>query len=156
MDTLRVLTSLWGGLYIIVDIALAVVPLFIIRGLNMKKSLKMSLGVILAMGGIACLASILRIPARLDIDAGGTDRGYVFGSIVLWSVVETGLSIIACCLPMLRKLLTSFDREEIPGRPGYYHPDSPGHSTESPGNNIQRPPHDPCLLPSQEKGHNTV
>lgn len=156
VDTLRVLTSLWGGLYIIIDIALAVVPLFIIRGLNMKKSLKMSLGVILAMGGIACLASILRIPARLDIDGGGTDRGYVFGSSVLWGVVETGLSIIACCLPMLRKLLTSFDKEDIIGRPGYYNPDSPGQSRESPGNKIQRLPHDSCILPRQEKRLNAV
>lgn len=155
VDTVRILTSLSGGLYIIVDIALAVVPLFIIRGLKMKKSLKLSLGVILAMGGVACLASILRIPARLDIN-GGTDRGYVLGSIVLWSVVETGLSIIACCLPMLRKLLTSFDEKDITGRPGYYHSDSPGQSRESPGNKIQRLPHDSCILPRQEKRLNTV
>lgn len=156
VDTVRVLTSLWGGLCIIVDIALAVVPLFIICGLNMKKSLKLSLGVILTMGGIACLASILCIPARLDIDGGGSDKGYVFGSIVLCGVVETCLSIIACCLPMLRKLLTSFDEEDITGRPGYYHPDSPGQSRESPGNNIQHLPHDSCLLPEQEKRLNTV
>lgn len=161
-QTLLVLLFLWVGLYVIVDITLAVVPWFIIRGLNMKKSLKLSLGVILGMGGIAALASVLRIPSKLDTvgDDGFSDGVYKSGSMILWSEVETGLSIIACCLPMLRKLLTSFDNDrasDTPGRPVYYRPDSPGHSREAPSNHTQPVPRDLCPnFPDQEKRLNTL
>lgn len=150
-DTRAVLYFVQTGIYILIDIALAVIPLFMIRGLNMQKSLKLSLGVILAMGGIACLASILRIPARLD-NKDGADTGYKFGSVILWSVVETGLSIIACCLPMMRKLVRSFDTDDasvVPGRAVYYQPGSSGHSGRTPCNNNQQLPHQ-----SSQKGPN--
>ncbi|KAI7776974.1 p-type atpase [Diaporthe eres] len=157
-DTGVVLYLAQAGIYILVDIALAAIPLFMIRGLNMQKSLKLSLGVILAMGGIACLASILRIPARLD-NKDGAEGGYKFGSVILWSVVETGLSIIACCLPMMRKLLRSFDTDDasvVPGRAAYYQPGSSGHSGRTPSNNNGRLPHQSSLSSDQEKGPNTV
>lgn len=151
-ETLFVLFFLWVSLYIVIDIMLAVVPLVIIRGLNMKKSLKLSLGVVLAMGGVTCLASILRIPAKLDNAVGSVDRGYRLGSIVLWSVVETGLGIIACCLPMIRKLLKSFDTDQAsvtPGIPAYNQPGSSGHSRQvSHGNRHSLPP-DSQLSPDQ-------
>lgn len=142
--TLFVLLFLWVGLYLLIDIMLAVVPVIIIRGLNMKKSLKLSLGVILAMGGVVGLACVLGIPARLDNAGNSTDRDYKLGSIVLWSVMETGLSIIACCLPMIRKLLKSFDTDQssiILGRPKCNQPGSSGHSRQiSHGNRHSLPP----------------
>lgn len=153
-----VLYCLWVGICILVDIALAAVPFFMIRGLNMQKSLKLSLGMILAMGGIACLTSIIRIPSWLDTN-GGTDGGYKYGSVILWSVIETGLSIIACCLPMLRKLLRSFDTDDTSatrGRPAYYQPGSSGHSGQTPSNNDRRLPHQSSLSSDQEKGPNTA
>ncbi|KAG6356405.1 hypothetical protein INS49_015793 [Diaporthe citri] len=159
--TILVIYFLWVAVYILVDIALAAVPLFMIRGLNMQKSLKLSLGVILAMGGIACLASIIRIPSRLE-NTGGSDEGYRFGSVILWSVVETGLSIIACCLPMMRKLLRSFDTDGASvaqGRPAYYQPGSSGHSGHSgqtPSNNNRHLLHQSSLSSDQEKGPNAV
>lgn len=149
---------LWVGTYILVDIALSVVPLFIIRGLNMKKSLKLSLGVILAMGSVACLASILRIPGRLDFESHG-DAMYKLGSIVLWGEVETGLSIVACCLPMMCKLLRSFDADHAaatPGRPAYYQPGSSDHSGQAPSNDIQRLPNALQHLPSHGARHFTM
>lgn len=159
-DIILILYFVWVGLCILVDIALAAIPLIMIRGLNMEKSLKLSLGVILAMGGIACIASIIRIPARLE-NTGGVEQGYKYGSVILWSVVETGLSIIACCLPMMRKLLRSFDTNDAsaaPGRPVYYQPGpgSSGHSGQTPSNNDRRLLHQSSLSSDQEKGPNTV
>ena len=157
-DSMVVVYFLWVGVYILVDIALAVVPLFIIRGLNMKKSLKLSLGVILALGGVACLASILRIPGRLDYESDG-DKLYKLGSSVLWGEVETGLGIIACCLPMLRKLVRSFDTDHAsaaPGRPAYYQPGSSGHSGQTPSNDVQHLPYDMHHIPSLGARHSTI
>lgn len=161
-ETLLALCFFWAGLYIIVDITLAVVPWFIIRDLNMKKSLKLSIVVILGMGGIACLASILRIPSKLDTAGDNAILNFLYklGSIIIWSEVETGLSIIASCLPMLRKLLMSFDNDppsDTPGRLVYYRPGSPGHSRESLDNNTERLPHGPCPnFADQEKGLNNL
>jgi hypothetical protein len=127
--TISILYWVVVGVYILVDIALAVTPVLIIRGLNMKRSLKLSTGAILAMGGIACLAAILRIPAQLEEPANtrASDRLYKIGSFVLWGEVETGLAIIACCLPMMRKLLRSFDGDPVVDtscRPAHYQPGS--------------------------------
>lgn len=158
--TISILNWFGVGVYILIDIALAVVPVFIIRGLNMKKSLKLSTGVILAMGGIACLAAILRIPAQLEaVGDDGANQLYKLGSFILWSEVETGLGIIACCLPMLRKLLRSFDNNRAsvtPGKPVYYKDVHSGHSGQTPINNIHRLPYDSYLVPDQEKGLRTL
>lgn len=158
--TISILNWFGVGVYILVDIALAVVPIFIIRGLNMKKSLRLSTGAILAMGGVACLAAILRIPSQLEAVGGnGANQLYKIGSFILWSEVETGLGIIACCLPMLRKLLRSFDKDRAsvtPGKPVYYKAGSSGNSGQTPINNIHRLPYDSYLVPDQEKGFNTL
>ncbi|KAI3393003.1 hypothetical protein diail_4882, partial [Diaporthe ilicicola] len=160
--TISILNWFGVGVYILIDIALAVVPVSIIRGLNMKKSLKLSTGVILAMGGIACLAAILRIPSQLEaVGDNGANQLYKIGSFILWSEVETGLGIIACCLPMLRKLLRSFDSDRAsvtPGKPVYYKGGGgrSGHSGQTPINDIHRLPYDSYLVPDQEKGLGTL
>lgn len=156
-EAMLAMAFLWASVCIAIDIALAVIPICIIRGLNMKKSLKLLLGVILATGGVACLAAILRIPARLDEDR-GSDQLYKIGSVVLWSEIETGLCIIACCLPMMRRLMTSFDGDaasESSGRRGYYHSDNRGHTGESPGNALPRLPDESYHLDDPEKALST-
>lgn len=158
--TVSILQWLLVGVYILVDITLAVVPIFIIRRLNMKKSLKLSTGAILGMGGIACLAAILRIPDQLEEpgETGASNRLYKIGSFILWSEIETGLGIIACCLPMLRKLLRSFDVDRdlsTPRIPVHYQPGSSGQPGHTPMN-VRRQPHDSDISTNQEKEPITV
>lgn len=149
-DTRTVISTLYWlvvGVYILVDIALAAIPIFIIRGLNMKRSLKLSTGAILAMGGIACLAAILRIPAQLEDPAntGASDRLYKMGSFILWGEIETGLGIIACCLPMMHKLLRSFDSDPALGtlgRPGHHQPRHSERSGQTSTNDTHRQAYD--------------
>ena len=140
--TTSILVWIVTGVYVLVDIALAVVPVLIIRGLNMKRSLKLSTGAILAVGGIACLAAILRIPAQLDelANAGASDRLYRIGSFILWAELETGLGIIACCLPMLRKLVKSFDTDRsltTSGGSAHHQPRYAGYSGRTPTHKTQ-------------------
>lgn len=157
-NTIAALEWIGVTVFIALDIALAIVPVFIIRGLKMKRSLKLSTGLILGLGGIACLAAILRIPSQLEaIGNDGANELYKIGSFILWSEVETGLGIIASCLPVLRKLLRSFDAEESPVLPGnkpYCSPPSSGRSDPMPSNNFESLPYDSYLLSArQTKGH---
>ncbi|KAK7740913.1 hypothetical protein SLS53_004976 [Cytospora paraplurivora] len=156
--TIAVLEWIGVAVFIALDIALAIVPVFIIRSLKMKKSLKLSTGLILGLGGIACLAAILRIPSQVEaIGNDGANELYKIGSFILWSEVETGLGIIASCLPVLRKLLRSFDAEEPPvlhGKKPYDSPPNSGQSDQTPHNNFERLPYDSYLLPArQTNGH---
>lgn len=147
----------WIGVavFIALDICLSTVPIFIIRGLNMKKSLKLSTGFILGLGGIACLAAILRIPSQLEsVGDDGANELYKIGSFILWSEVETGLGIIASCLPMLRKLLRSFDAEKLtvlPDKKVYYNTPNSGNPRQTPIKHIARLPYDSYLVPEQQQ-----
>lgn len=150
-QTIAILQWIGVAVFIALDLALAIVPVFIIRGLKMKKSLKLSTGLILGLGGIACLGAILRIPSQLEaVGKDGKNELYKLGSFVLWSEIETGLGIIASCLPMLRKLLRSFDAEKlsaVPGKKVYYIAPDSNHSGKTPINKNQRLPYDSYLVP---------
>ncbi|KUI54701.1 hypothetical protein VP1G_02121 [Cytospora mali] len=149
-QTIATLQWIGVSVFIALDIALAIVPVFIIRGLKMKKSLKLSTGAILGMGGIACLAAILRIPSQIQaIGSDGANELYKIGSFVLWSEIETGMGLIASCLPMLRKLFRSFDAENptvVPGKRAYYNTPNSGHSGQTPVNKAERLPYDSYLV----------
>ncbi|KAG8166228.1 hypothetical protein KVR01_004780 [Diaporthe batatas] len=146
------------GLFILVDITLAVVPISIVRGLNMKTSLKLSTGAILALGGVACVASVLCIPPQADVGAGSSYRDYLYrqGSVLFWQNIETGLGIMASCLPALRRLIKSFDAdggERAPGRLPYYRTDFSAASGHTPANsNMEYLRLDPHASPDQKYG----
>lgn len=158
-QTIAVLEWIGVSVFIALDFALAIVPVFIIRSLKMKRSLKLSTGLIFGLGGIACLGAILRIPSQMEaVGKAGENEMYKLGSFVLWSEIETGLGIIASCLPMMRKLLRSFDAEQpsvVPGRKAYYAPAHSDNSGRTPVNKAQRLPYDSYLMPEytqQTKG----
>ncbi|ROW01998.1 hypothetical protein VMCG_05528 [Cytospora schulzeri] len=159
-QTIAILQWIGVAVFIALDIALAIVPIFIIRGLKMKKSLKLSTGLILGLGGIACLGAILRIPSQIEaVGKDGKNEMYKIGSFVLWSEIETGLGIIASCLPMMRKLLRSFDVEQpsvVPGKKAYYTPPNSEDSGQKAPKKVERLPYDSYMVPEyaqQTKGN---
>lgn len=156
VSTWQILIYSVMGLFILVDIALAVIPIFIIRGLKMRRSLKLSTGAILALGGVACLASIICIPPQVHVDDSGVDSLYKIGSVVFWQNVETGLGIIASCLPTLRRLIKSFDvdnGEKSPGRLPYYKADFSAASGHAPSNDVAYLQLGSHPSPDQKAGH---
>ncbi|ROV92541.1 hypothetical protein VSDG_06695 [Cytospora chrysosperma] len=154
-QTIAILQWIGVAVFIALDLALAIVPVFIIHGLKMRKSMKLSTGFILGLGGIACLGAILRIPSQIEaVGKDGKDELYKIGSFVLWSEIETGLGIIASCLPMLRKLLRSFDAQStavVPGEKVNYTTPNSDHSGQTPTNKIQSVPYDSYLVPEYTK-----
>ncbi|WQF75125.1 hypothetical protein CDEST_00139 [Colletotrichum destructivum] len=93
-----------------VDWTCAVTPFFMLQGLQMPKRRKISLQVILSLGIIGSAAGLVRMGyyRAYDTKAHPHESLYDWGHTVLWSVLEACLGIIACSLPPLRKLFTSF------------------------------------------------
>ncbi|KAL7940704.1 hypothetical protein V8C42DRAFT_349298 [Trichoderma barbatum] len=86
---------------VITDTTVAAVPYFILRDTMMRPRLKLYVNFILGLGLTAGIASIIRVPYSNAYDK-ADDTVYHVGDIVLWTVVETGVGVIAGSLPSLR------------------------------------------------------
>ncbi|KAK9422290.1 hypothetical protein SUNI508_04969 [Seiridium unicorne] len=100
---------------ILSDRACAIIPYLMIRKLNIKRSMKYSLVAVLAMGGLASVGAIVRVP-YLKYYYIEQDRLYYFGYVNMFSMLENGLGIFAACLPPLNKLLLCFGRNNSSAR----------------------------------------
>ncbi|KAH8657792.1 hypothetical protein BX600DRAFT_514342 [Xylariales sp. PMI_506] len=87
---------------IFTDWACAIIPAFILRKTQMRRMVKLSIGIVLGLGSLASLSTFVRLPylKTYGID---TDFLYNVANIVLWSIFEGGLGLIAGSLPMLRQ-----------------------------------------------------
>ncbi|KAK8070297.1 hypothetical protein PG994_006913 [Apiospora phragmitis] len=86
---------------ILTDWACAILPCFIVWNLNMKRKLKISVAGILALGAVASLSTIVRLP-YLGAYTASVDHYYKIANIIIWSEIECGVGIIAGSLPSLR------------------------------------------------------
>lgn len=94
-------------LNVVVDWALALLPVSFIYNSKMPRKTKISVVAVLSLGIIASMATIARIPfARQTLHS--TDYLYNFTDLAIWSTVEIGLALIASSLatlkPLFRKL----------------------------------------------------
>ncbi|ETN38243.1 uncharacterized protein HMPREF1541_06274 [Cyphellophora europaea CBS 101466] len=89
---------------ILTDFALAILPGLLLWNVQMKRTIKVSVGIILALAAFASCATLVRLRyllALLD------SKNFLFASakIAVWTVVELGIGIFAGSLPHLRPLL---------------------------------------------------
>ncbi|KAH7068725.1 hypothetical protein FB567DRAFT_249000 [Paraphoma chrysanthemicola] len=94
-----------AGINIVTDFALIILPMPVIRNLNLGRRQKIALMSIFAVGGFVCVVSILRLQSLVAI-SNSTDPTYDNPPAATWSSVETNVGIICSCLPLLRPLLT--------------------------------------------------
>ncbi|CEO60781.1 hypothetical protein PMG11_05321 [Penicillium brasilianum] len=93
---------LYSALTIICDLALGILPIFLIWKLQMNHRTKIAVGGILSLGAIASVAVIIRLPfLHYYADMDFLRNTY---QIAIWSVIETGLGITAGSLITLRPL----------------------------------------------------
>ncbi|KAG9242572.1 hypothetical protein BJ878DRAFT_388800, partial [Calycina marina] len=85
------------------DWIFAILPVFMVWDLQMNRSTKISVASILAMGAIASTATVIRFPYVASL-ADTTDFLYATVDLAIWSIVETGLGLIACSAATLRPL----------------------------------------------------
>ncbi|KAI1404487.1 hypothetical protein F4819DRAFT_447770 [Hypoxylon fuscum] len=87
---------------IVTDWTCAIIPIVLIRKLNIPSHHKLPLTITLSLGIFASLASIGRMPYLKAYDA-QEDRLLGEANIVLWCIIEGALAFIAGSLPPLRK-----------------------------------------------------
>ncbi|OJZ92858.1 hypothetical protein ASPFODRAFT_77314 [Aspergillus luchuensis CBS 106.47] len=105
-DILLIIAYTYSSLTIVCDFTLGIFPAALIWGLHMSPRTKVALGAILGLGAVASVAVVIRLPyLKHYADA---DFLYSTYQIAIWSVMETGLAIIAGSLITLRPLFRWF------------------------------------------------
>ncbi|KAF2258011.1 hypothetical protein CC78DRAFT_572798 [Lojkania enalia] len=96
-----------AAINIATDLAIILLPMPVIRSLNLPRRQKQALIGIFAIGGFVCIVSILRLQSLVAI-SNSNDQTYDNPPAATWSSVEANIGIICSCLPCLRPLITRF------------------------------------------------
>ena len=108
----------------VTDFVILALPLPMVWRLQVDVRRKLALSGVFLLGGLACLASVLRIVgfAQGMLAANGAaaappQAALLFATnMVFWSMLESGLALIAACLPTLRFLFTRPGWRTLRGR----------------------------------------
>ncbi|KAF4952448.1 hypothetical protein FSARC_12643 [Fusarium sarcochroum] len=90
---------------VIADWSCAILPGFILWKTQMKLATKISVSFVLALGVLASIITIVRLPTLRYYDI---EKNYLenYAEICYWSVVEAGIAIIGGSIPALRRLIS--------------------------------------------------
>ena len=86
---------------IFTDVCIMVLPVPVIRSLNLPFRQKIALCLVFAVGLIATATSIVRL-FTLNVQAQGADPTWQIGGSTLWSSAEINTAIVCACLPVLK------------------------------------------------------
>ncbi|KAL6230649.1 hypothetical protein BDW75DRAFT_248469 [Aspergillus navahoensis] len=120
-SVLLIIAYCYSSLTIVCDITLGILPACLIWSLKMSRRTKLALVGVLGLGAIASVAVVIRLPYLENY----ADPDFLYSTyqIAVWSVVETGLAIIAGSLITLRPLFrwfldggSSYKDQRTPGR----------------------------------------
>ncbi|CAJ2512614.1 Uu.00g007330.m01.CDS01 [Anthostomella pinea] len=105
-DVITNLSYLVSASSILTDWSCAILPIFILWKTHMQTSMKVSVGLILGLGAISTSASVSTIIRMPYLRFYKDPNEYLFhmGNVILWSIFECGVGLIAGSLPMLRSL----------------------------------------------------
>lgn len=96
-----------AGINIATDIATVVLPLPIVKSLNLPPRQKYALMGVFALGGFTILVSILRLNS-LYVVSKSTDITWTNPLAAIWSSTEINTGIICSCLPTLKGCVARF------------------------------------------------
>ncbi|KUI53596.1 hypothetical protein VP1G_01006 [Cytospora mali] len=123
MDIIIALTYLYSSFNIICDFTFALLPILIVKGLNMNKKLKIAIIPLLSMGCIASSAVIVRLAYVQRF----RDPEFLYATtdIAIWSTVEAGLAVtagsLACVRPLFKVIMQRLGWQSE----AYFHPSIP-------------------------------
>ncbi|KAH7006906.1 hypothetical protein EDB80DRAFT_880430 [Ilyonectria destructans] len=89
------------AIHITTDFALILLPMPALYRMNLPRRQKIALIFVFAVGGVACVTSIIRLHSVVKLTTGG-DLLYDNANTVVWSAGELNISLICACLPALR------------------------------------------------------
>lgn len=95
-----------AGINIVSDFAIAVLPLPMLRQLNIQRRPKIALMIVFALGGFTCIVSILRLESLWATSHNPQDTSYNSSLAVLWSSLEVNIGILCSSLPTLKTLVS--------------------------------------------------
>ncbi|KAI4188584.1 MAG: hypothetical protein L6R41_002052 [Letrouitia leprolyta] len=93
-----------GSLNAVTDIITVCLPMFMLKGLQMKPAKKAQVAATFLLGGFVCIVSIYRVPTQAGISL--VDFSYTDVEACNWSFVELSVAICCACLITYRPLLT--------------------------------------------------
>ncbi|EXF74472.1 hypothetical protein CFIO01_01950 [Colletotrichum fioriniae PJ7] len=104
--SLQTVSYIVSAIQMLTDWTCAIVPFFIVAGLQMSRRKKVSVIAILGLGIFASIATCIRMPYLKYYDTAKypTEIAYHLGVISITSNLECSLGIIGSSLPPLRKL----------------------------------------------------
>ncbi|MCJ1311217.1 hypothetical protein MMC25_004888 [Agyrium rufum] len=88
----------------VTDLAILVLPVPIIWSLQTKTSRKLIVTITFTVGGLACVASILRLYANTVLNKHADKFQYSL-PVLLWSFAEVDIGLICGCLPVMPALI---------------------------------------------------
>ncbi|KAH7137734.1 integral membrane protein [Dactylonectria macrodidyma] len=91
--------------HLVLDVALMIVPATQVSQLAIPFAQKIAVGVMFMFGVVICAASIMMIHVSFHYNSYAEDVMWNCVPAVNWSAAEIHLSIVACCLPMLRPVI---------------------------------------------------
>jgi hypothetical protein len=89
-----------GGVYTIMDLALSLMPIKLIRSLSRSRLEKILIGVLMSLGLLATAINIAKMPQRMKLGKGDPLQATMLPS--LYAKLEELVGIIACSLPCLK------------------------------------------------------
>ncbi|KAF4426624.1 hypothetical protein F53441_14115 [Fusarium austroafricanum] len=102
---LAILSFFVSAASLVTDLVCAVLPAFMLYKTQMKTATKVSISLVLGMGALASVATIIRMPYMKFYFHPEKDYLYRVCNVALWCLFETGIGIVAGCLPPLRRLV---------------------------------------------------
>ncbi|KAI1460206.1 hypothetical protein F4805DRAFT_418594 [Annulohypoxylon moriforme] len=91
---------------VITDVMMLILPLPVVWGLHIDLKQKLALTGIFVLGSFGIIASIIRITVVFRVTT-LSDGTWDSADIAMWSAIESGVYLIAACLPVLRPLYLS-------------------------------------------------
>jgi hypothetical protein len=96
-----------AALNIITDVVICLMPVPVLNRLSLPRKQKYALIAVFCLGLFVCLTSILRLKALYQISV-STDVTWDNTPAAYWSSLECNCSVVAACLPTLRKSISRF------------------------------------------------
>ncbi|KAF2224792.1 hypothetical protein BDZ85DRAFT_194644, partial [Elsinoe ampelina] len=96
-----------AGLNVVTDLLIIILPMPVLKGLNMPFKQRLALMVVFALGGFVCIISFIRIKNLQEV-ARYSDIAYYNVTASTWSAIEIDVGIICACLPSLKATVTRF------------------------------------------------
>ncbi|KAG9951424.1 integral membrane protein, partial [Aureobasidium melanogenum] len=99
------------------DFFFGILPIFIVKDLNMKRNTKIVVAGILGFAAIGSLSTLVRLPYVKQLGTYKGDFLYTSTYIALWSTVEVGIGVSAASLATLRPLVQKIFPNLLPDSP---------------------------------------